>query len=271
MLGLHVCVFIHFQMEIPMEMMPILIGPLLPLASGRLNQMWCKLLNPLETRLLFLFVFQRCRFCLLLMTLPQVSYGFSGKWGWLCLDLAKFQLYVYAGSSLDASVQSLPEEEPVTSENILSVADYADDIHQHMREGDVSNCCNLLLSSTLSHFCSFDLLNFFLKSVIAVIWYWALYFPLYVPFLLSWLVKLDFVKSFSWDIGQSLVTRASSQTSAWGSALLIGWLKFLRNTSYVQKWSLLLWITWTASSPAWLFSDGNCNYLGLLQFFWLPK
>lgn len=58
--------------------------------------------------------------------------------------------------------------------HFLSVADYADDIHQHVRKGDVSNCCYLLLSSTLSHFCSFDLLNFFLKSVIAVIWYWAL-------------------------------------------------------------------------------------------------
>ncbi|KAK3550091.1 hypothetical protein QTP86_020687 [Hemibagrus guttatus] len=42
-----------------------------------------------------------------------------------------------SGSSLDASMQSLPEEEPVTSEDILSVADYADDIHQHLRESEL--------------------------------------------------------------------------------------------------------------------------------------
>lgn len=35
-------------------------------------------------------------------------------------------------------MQSLPEDEPVSSEDILSVAEYAD-IHQHLRESEVSN------------------------------------------------------------------------------------------------------------------------------------
>ncbi|KAG7315802.1 hypothetical protein KOW79_020668 [Hemibagrus wyckioides] len=42
-----------------------------------------------------------------------------------------------SGSSLDSSMQSLPEEEPVTSEEISSVAEYADDIHQHLRESEL--------------------------------------------------------------------------------------------------------------------------------------
>lgn len=48
-----------------------------------------------------------------------------------------FQLNVSAGSSLDTSMQSLSEEEPVISEDILSVAEYADEIHQHLRESEV--------------------------------------------------------------------------------------------------------------------------------------
>lgn len=44
-----------------------------------------------------------------------------------------------SGSSLDASMQSLPEEEPIISEDVLSVAEYAADIHQHLRESEVSN------------------------------------------------------------------------------------------------------------------------------------
>ncbi|XP_060751995.1 cyclin-A1 [Tachysurus vachellii] len=39
-----------------------------------------------------------------------------------------------SGSSLDASMQSLPEDEMVTSEDVLSVAEYAVEIHQHLRD-----------------------------------------------------------------------------------------------------------------------------------------
>lgn len=63
----------------------------------------------------------------------------------------EIQLYVYAGSNLDASMQSLSEEELVISENILAVAEYADDINQHLRESEVSNW--YLKFYKLSHLC----------------------------------------------------------------------------------------------------------------------
>ncbi|XP_062870156.1 cyclin-A1 [Trichomycterus rosablanca] len=67
-----------------------------------------------------------------------------------------------SGSALDASMQSVSEEdeEPVYSEDILSVAEYADDIHQHLRESelryrskpgymnkqpDITNCMRVIL------------------------------------------------------------------------------------------------------------------------------
>lgn len=68
----------------------------------------------------------------------------------------EFQLYVYAGSSLDASMQSLPEEEPLISEDNWPVAEYADDIHKHLRESEVS-IYTLKLVNILSHLCFLDL------------------------------------------------------------------------------------------------------------------
>ncbi|KAI5099826.1 cyclin-A1, partial [Silurus meridionalis] len=65
-----------------------------------------------------------------------------------------------SGSSLDASMQSLPEEGAATSEEILSAAEYADDIHNHLRESelryrpkpgymskqpDITNCMRVIL------------------------------------------------------------------------------------------------------------------------------
>lgn len=38
-------------------------------------------------------------------------------------------------------MQSLPEDEMVTSEDVLSVAEYAVEIHQHLRDSEVSNYC----------------------------------------------------------------------------------------------------------------------------------
>lgn len=35
-------------------------------------------------------------------------------------------------------MQSLPDEDPVTSEDILSAVEYADDIHLHLRDSEVS-------------------------------------------------------------------------------------------------------------------------------------
>lgn len=68
----------------------------------------------------------------------------SGQLWLLCrmklvqIRTCKFQLYVYAGSSLDASMQSLPEEEPVVPEDILSFVEYANEINQHLRKSEVS-------------------------------------------------------------------------------------------------------------------------------------
>ncbi|XP_060765611.1 cyclin-A1 [Neoarius graeffei] len=42
-----------------------------------------------------------------------------------------------SGSNLDASMQSLPDEDPVTSEDILSAVEYADDIHLHLRDSEL--------------------------------------------------------------------------------------------------------------------------------------
>lgn len=65
-----------------------------------------------------------------------------------------------SGSSLDASMQSLPEEEPLISEDNWPVAEYADDIHKHLRESelryrskpgymskqpDITNCMRVIL------------------------------------------------------------------------------------------------------------------------------
>lgn len=146
---------------LPMKMMPCLTG-LLPLVPGWNTQMWGKLLNPLETRWVFLFILQRFRFCLLLMTLHQVSSGFSAKMRQIQRRACTLNCVSIAGSSLDSSMQSLPEDEPITSEEVLSVAEYADDIHQHLRESEVSNSCSyLLLSSRGSHFCFLNLESFF--------------------------------------------------------------------------------------------------------------
>lgn len=75
------------------------------------------------------------------------------------IKTCKFQLYVCAGSSLDTSMQSLPEEEPVISEDILSVAEYADDIYKHLRESEVIIYFFFFLSSRLSSPCLLDKLG----------------------------------------------------------------------------------------------------------------
>lgn len=88
---------------------------------------------------------------------------FTSGWLWLLYSMrlvqirtCEFQLYVYAGSSLDASMQSLPEEEPLISEDNWPVAEYADDIHKHLRESEVS-IYTLKLVNILSHLCFLDL------------------------------------------------------------------------------------------------------------------
>ncbi|KAI4901256.1 hypothetical protein NFI96_015256 [Prochilodus magdalenae] len=66
-----------------------------------------------------------------------------------------------SGSCLDASMQSLPEEEDVpASEDVLTVAEYAEDIHRHLRaselrykpkptymrkQPDITNCMRIIL------------------------------------------------------------------------------------------------------------------------------
>ncbi|XP_072514942.1 cyclin-A1 [Salminus brasiliensis] len=64
------------------------------------------------------------------------------------------------GSCLDASMQSLPEEEVASSEDVFSVSEYAEDIHRHLRESelryrpkpgymrkqpDITNCMRVIL------------------------------------------------------------------------------------------------------------------------------
>lgn len=39
---------------------------------------------------------------------------------------------------MDASMQSLPEEEAATSQDVLCVSEYAEDIHLYLRECEVS-------------------------------------------------------------------------------------------------------------------------------------
>ncbi|KAL6473209.1 hypothetical protein MHYP_G00193970 [Metynnis hypsauchen] len=65
-----------------------------------------------------------------------------------------------SGSCLDASMQSLSEEDLAPSEDVLSVAEYAEDIHKHLRESelryrskpgymrkqpDITNCMRVIL------------------------------------------------------------------------------------------------------------------------------
>lgn len=67
---------------------------------------------------------------------------------------------VFLGSTLDASMQSLPEDEPILLQDVLSMAEYAEDIHRHLRESevrcrpkpgymkkqpDITNCMRLIL------------------------------------------------------------------------------------------------------------------------------
>ena len=42
---------------------------------------------------------------------------------------------------MDTSMQSLPDE-PMTSEDMLGLSEYAEDIHRHLRESEVRYCFN---------------------------------------------------------------------------------------------------------------------------------
>lgn len=56
----------------------------------------------------------------------QNSYGFGLK-----------LFYEYLGSCMDSSMQSLLEEEAASSEDVLCVPEYAEDIHRYLRECEV--------------------------------------------------------------------------------------------------------------------------------------
>lgn len=72
-----------------------------------------------------------------------------------------------SGSCMDTSMQSLPDE-PVTSQDILYLSEYAEDIHQHLRESeikcrpkhgymrkqpDITNCMRVILVDWLVEVC----------------------------------------------------------------------------------------------------------------------
>ncbi|KAG5844655.1 hypothetical protein ANANG_G00164790 [Anguilla anguilla] len=46
-------------------------------------------------------------------------------------------LELSAGSCMDASMRSQPEDEPSSAHDVLTVAEYAEDIHQHLRDREV--------------------------------------------------------------------------------------------------------------------------------------
>ncbi|XP_064208781.1 cyclin-A1 [Anguilla rostrata] len=46
-------------------------------------------------------------------------------------------LELSAGSCMDASMRSQPEDEPLSAHDVLTVAEYAEDIHQHLRDREV--------------------------------------------------------------------------------------------------------------------------------------
>lgn len=231
----------HYTMCRPKEMMPHLVSPLLPLVSGWLNQLRCKLLNLKESSWLFLFILQSFRFWLLLMILPQVSYSCSVKWDWLRLVLANFSCL-----SLQDQIWML-----------------------------LCSPCQMKIQSLLKTFCLLPSMQMIsinicgtVKSVFAILNSMGCPISLFFYFFID---QSGF--SSSWDIGQSLLIWASSLTSptVWGSSLLTGWSKLLRNTSCVQRLFAWQWIIWTASSPTCLFSEGNYSLWGLLQSFWLRK